>query len=228
MDAVVLASPMRVKPKVSPGNENHPVFSDELVRELGPLEDHESPLRADASGLVEGEALPSVGSVWHASGECRRCNFFLKGRCRNGIDCLFCHLPHEQRRKMSRQEKRDAKAARAVEDGSSGAEGGADDDSTGTWASQEAAPSQWPLCVVGGGAAVAGIALAGGVSQMRPPPGLRTPPGLALAPASVAPQVALATAPPMANGRRMVSMGTQTCVDALDALACHQCPTCGR
>mmetsp|Transcript_102190 Transcript_102190/g.256184 ORF Transcript_102190/g.256184 Transcript_102190/m.256184 type:complete len:577 (-) Transcript_102190:474-2204(-) len=55
--------------------------------------------------------LPSAGSSKHASGECRRCNFFAKGRCRNGFDCPFCHLPHE-RRKLSRQEKREAQAAR--------------------------------------------------------------------------------------------------------------------
>jgi len=57
------------------------------------------------------EGLPSLGSAKHASGDCRRCNFFTKGRCQNGLDCPFCHLPHE-RRKLSRQEKRDARAAR--------------------------------------------------------------------------------------------------------------------
>jgi RNA recognition motif-containing protein len=57
------------------------------------------------------EELPSMGSALHASGECRRCNFFAKGRCRNGKDCPFCHLPHD-RRKLSRQEKRDQQAAR--------------------------------------------------------------------------------------------------------------------
>lgn len=54
--------------------------------------------------------LPSIGSAMHASGECRRCNFFPKGRCQNGKDCIFCHLPHEKR-KPSRQEKRERKAA---------------------------------------------------------------------------------------------------------------------
>jgi hypothetical protein len=63
-----------------------------------------SPLDAD-------DKLPSAGSALHAIGECRRCNFFAKGRCRNGFDCVFCHLPHE-RRKLSRQEKREQQAAR--------------------------------------------------------------------------------------------------------------------
>jgi hypothetical protein len=57
------------------------------------------------------DMLPSAGSARHAFGECRRCNFFAKGRCRNGYDCIFCHLPHE-RRKLSRQEKREQQAAR--------------------------------------------------------------------------------------------------------------------
>jgi len=62
----------------------------------------------------EGDPLPSLGSALHAAGECRRCNFFAKGRCRNGQDCTFCHLPHE-RRKLSRQEKRDQQAARLLQ-----------------------------------------------------------------------------------------------------------------
>mmetsp|Transcript_147021 Transcript_147021/g.409591 ORF Transcript_147021/g.409591 Transcript_147021/m.409591 type:complete len:735 (+) Transcript_147021:178-2382(+) len=57
--------------------------------------------------------LPTVGSAKHATGECRRCNFFVKGRCRNGYDCSFCHFPHV-RRKLSRQEKREAKLARVM------------------------------------------------------------------------------------------------------------------
>jgi hypothetical protein len=50
--------------------------------------------------------LPSIGSALHASGECKRCNFFAKGRCQNGKDCSFCHFTHEVR-KPTRQEKRD-------------------------------------------------------------------------------------------------------------------------
>lgn len=43
------------------------------------------------------EELPSLGSAMHASGSCSRCCFFLKGRCRNGADCRFCHFRHEKR-----------------------------------------------------------------------------------------------------------------------------------
>eukprot|EP00930_Biecheleria_cincta_P019283 TRINITY_DN1475_c2_g1_i1.p1 TRINITY_DN1475_c2_g1~~TRINITY_DN1475_c2_g1_i1.p1 ORF type:complete len:568 (+),score=108.37 TRINITY_DN1475_c2_g1_i1:57-1760(+) len=53
--------------------------------------------------------LPSIGSADHASGNCKRCNFFPKGRCQNGLNCTFCHLPHDKR-KPSRQEKRERKA----------------------------------------------------------------------------------------------------------------------
>jgi len=54
--------------------------------------------------------LPSVGSAKHTAGECKRCNFFAKGRCLNGKNCTFCHLPHEKR-KPSRQEKRERREA---------------------------------------------------------------------------------------------------------------------
>mmetsp|Transcript_95359 Transcript_95359/g.199493 ORF Transcript_95359/g.199493 Transcript_95359/m.199493 type:complete len:486 (-) Transcript_95359:91-1548(-) len=43
------------------------------------------------------EGLPSRGSELHASGQCSRCCFFFKGRCRNGLNCQFCHMPHERR-----------------------------------------------------------------------------------------------------------------------------------
>mmetsp|Transcript_3038 Transcript_3038/g.9205 ORF Transcript_3038/g.9205 Transcript_3038/m.9205 type:complete len:416 (-) Transcript_3038:91-1338(-) len=41
--------------------------------------------------------LPSLGSAAHAAGACRRCCFFAKGRCQNGLNCVFCHMPHERR-----------------------------------------------------------------------------------------------------------------------------------
>jgi len=47
---------------------------------------------------LDADDLPSMGSALHASGECRRCNFFAKGRCQNGKDCAFCHLPHDRRK----------------------------------------------------------------------------------------------------------------------------------
>eukprot|EP00435_Cladocopium_sp_Y103_P074685 s182_g50.t1 len=49
--------------------------------------------------------LPSLGSLEHAAGTCKRCNFYPKGRCQNGQSCTFCHLSHD-RRKASRSERK--------------------------------------------------------------------------------------------------------------------------
>lgn len=59
----------------------------------------------DLGQICSGE-LPSLGSAKHSAGECKRCNFFAKGRCLHGRKCTFCHLSHEKR-KPSRQEKRE-------------------------------------------------------------------------------------------------------------------------
>lgn len=40
----------------------------------------------------------SKGSEGHENGQCKRCAFFSKGRCRNGDDCAHCHLEHGHRR----------------------------------------------------------------------------------------------------------------------------------
>eukprot|EP00428_Durinskia_dybowskii_P002192 CAMPEP_0170297018 /NCGR_PEP_ID=MMETSP0116_2-20130129/48666_1 /TAXON_ID=400756 /ORGANISM="Durinskia baltica, Strain CSIRO CS-38" /LENGTH=107 /DNA_ID=CAMNT_0010548635 /DNA_START=84 /DNA_END=404 /DNA_ORIENTATION=+ len=59
--------------------------------------DSDSP-PAEPDAAAEDGTLPSVGSALHASGECKRCCFFHKGRCANGHACKFCHLPHERPR----------------------------------------------------------------------------------------------------------------------------------
>jgi len=59
---------------------------------------------------VDTSDLPSIGSALHGKGECKRCNFFSKGRCQNGRNCTFCHFTHDKR-KPSRQEKRERQAA---------------------------------------------------------------------------------------------------------------------
>jgi hypothetical protein len=120
------------------------------------------------------EGLPSIGSAQHASGECRRCNFFAKGRCRNGLDCSFCHLPHD-RRKLSRQEKREQQATRqALRD--AGLEAGSDSDSE----ADSTAPQQCGPLLSPAGA--------------RAPPGLgRAPPGLSLDAPAFEPSGALLT-----------------------------------
>mmetsp|Transcript_110893 Transcript_110893/g.353549 ORF Transcript_110893/g.353549 Transcript_110893/m.353549 type:complete len:575 (-) Transcript_110893:51-1775(-) len=95
-------------PQAAPARARSPSPSpsaDGSVASLG------SSSRPSAMSPCEEQWLPTVGSAKHASGECRRCNFFAKGRCRNGRECSFCHLPHD-RRKLSRQEKREARLAR--------------------------------------------------------------------------------------------------------------------
>jgi len=46
--------------------------------------------------------LPSVGSVGHEDGSCKRCAFFPKGRCNNGKDCTHCHFDHQPRLRVRR------------------------------------------------------------------------------------------------------------------------------
>jgi len=83
------------------------------------------PLDGGAPGLplparkTEQEQLPSIGSADHAAGTCKRCNFFPKGRCQSGANCTFCHMPHDKR-KPSRQEKRERRAAWLTQNDGSG------------------------------------------------------------------------------------------------------------
>jgi len=65
------------------------------------------------------EDMPSVGSVGHDIGECRRCNFFPNGHCMNGKSCAFCHFPHEKR-KLSRRERRERRLERQKEEQENG------------------------------------------------------------------------------------------------------------
>lgn len=65
---------------------------------------------SDDEEVTSLDQLPSLGSALHASGNCRPCNFFGKGRCSNEAACDFCHMSH-QKRKPTRQEKRERKAA---------------------------------------------------------------------------------------------------------------------
>lgn len=78
------------------------------------------------TSLEQGGKLPSVGSVGHDDGSCKRCAFFPKGRCKNGEDCTHCHFEHPKPLR-SRRRKRCAKGME-IEDFSWSAEEYNDDD----------------------------------------------------------------------------------------------------
>lgn len=96
----------------SPASLAETKAEDSPALEVSKEEDDHSSKSSDESEdeeEVDMNNLPSLGSATHNVGECKRCNFFAKGRCQNGKDCSFCHFPHEKR-KPSRQEKRERRA----------------------------------------------------------------------------------------------------------------------
>jgi hypothetical protein len=78
-------------------------------------EDDYEPFQAFSSEFAVGE-LPSIGSKDHALGECKRCAFFSKGRCKNGKECSHCHFPHDERRRRNRKRAK-ANAANLEDNG---------------------------------------------------------------------------------------------------------------
>lgn len=98
-----------------PSTDAEEVRSQDKAKDVSDDEDNTDPSdegleSSEESVVVDLECLPSIGSALHGTGECKRCNFFPKGRCQNGKDCSFCHYPHDKR-KPSRQEKRERRAA---------------------------------------------------------------------------------------------------------------------
>jgi len=86
------------------------VYVDPEAEHKEPATDSEEEEEDDEDYSLEVSGPPpSIGSVQHVMGTCKRCNFFPKGRCQNGDQCTFCHYPHDKR-KASRQEKRERKA----------------------------------------------------------------------------------------------------------------------
>lgn len=53
--------------------------------------------------------LTSIGSISHATGECKPCVFCIsKKACPNSIDCCYCHFPHRRpgkRKKLGKNER---------------------------------------------------------------------------------------------------------------------------
>jgi hypothetical protein len=87
----------------------------EISEASEPSSDHGESLKEQIVPSSTSDDLPSIGSALHYSGECKRCNFFAKGRCQNGKDCSFCHFPHEVR-KLTRQEKRERRDSKLQEE----------------------------------------------------------------------------------------------------------------
>lgn len=74
-----------------PGLTSPPGFSPQETPISLVAEDTKDELQAKGA-----DSFPSMGSVGHAAGTCKRCNFFVKGRCQNGKSCSFCHFPHDK------------------------------------------------------------------------------------------------------------------------------------
>jgi len=94
------------------------------------LRSHFQEEEEEAEGASEKEAMLSIGSRKHASGECRPCAYIgSKQRpCLSGVDCLFCHIPHAARIRTARKglcrrkrlEMRDSVSSAVVDAGTEG------------------------------------------------------------------------------------------------------------
>eukprot|EP00928_Gymnodinium_smaydae_P095767 TRINITY_DN8296_c1_g1_i1.p1 TRINITY_DN8296_c1_g1~~TRINITY_DN8296_c1_g1_i1.p1 ORF type:complete len:368 (+),score=36.04 TRINITY_DN8296_c1_g1_i1:82-1104(+) len=52
---------------------------------------------SEANEDLDSGSLLSAGAVWHAGGRCVPCKFFRsKAGCKSGLDCEFCHYPHQE------------------------------------------------------------------------------------------------------------------------------------
>jgi len=61
--------------------------------------------------MLGSAAVPSVGSLGHATHRCKPCAFFARSGCANGVQCGFCHLCDVGEKKRRRKEKRSLVAA---------------------------------------------------------------------------------------------------------------------
>lgn len=69
------------------------------------LTEHTGPQRhVDAEFLQE--ALPSLGSAQHKSGDCKPCAFLHSKGCTSGLNCEFCHMCEPGEKKRRQKEKR--------------------------------------------------------------------------------------------------------------------------
>ncbi|CAK9021952.1 unnamed protein product [Durusdinium trenchii] len=92
----------------------------------------EEPIELEAEELAqvpldEAGELTSIGSILHGSGECRPCAFLGSERrpCTEGVACVFCHFPHDARRKvrLGRRKRREMRISARAAVRAAGAEG---------------------------------------------------------------------------------------------------------
>lgn len=110
-------------PRVAPAKEDRLGHKGRLPQAvLGAIPTATRSVLGDISNVQElfiisekTEKLPSRGSVQHATGECKRCCFFPRGRCTNGYDCEFCHHEHEKRSHRKRKGKRSSQTGIDIE-----------------------------------------------------------------------------------------------------------------
>jgi hypothetical protein len=104
--ALVPEMPKQSKEEVEDDSSSTAPPSSASTREES---DEETTQESQEGEQVSPPVFLSLGSMMHAAGTCKPCNFFAKGKCESGSDCTFCHLTHEKRR-PTRQEKRDRKS----------------------------------------------------------------------------------------------------------------------
>lgn len=68
-----------------------------------PVFDEIAVQRAPILGSLE---MPTVGSMGHATGDCKPCAFFWKVGCTNGTECVYCHLCDSGAKKRRQKEKK--------------------------------------------------------------------------------------------------------------------------
>eukprot|EP00913_Durusdinium_trenchii_P010827 g10156.t1 len=109
----------------SSASEPGSVTGSESVMESEPIE-----LEAEELAQVpldEAGELTSIGSILHGSGECRPCAFLGSERrpCTKGVACVFCHFPHDARRKvrLGRRKRREMRISARAAVRAAGAEG---------------------------------------------------------------------------------------------------------
>lgn len=82
-----------------------PAMMEDVSSETDGSVELETPSGTATTAELGPDGLPSIGSIGHATGDCKRCCFHPKGRCQNGHECRFCHFDHDKRRRAGVKKK---------------------------------------------------------------------------------------------------------------------------